>query len=320
MFPQNKKGYAFFLVGCTATGKTAVAQYIAEKFEMEILSADAMLVYKGMDIGTAKPDKTMQQKVRYWGLDLVAPNEQFNLAKYVSYVKGIINKVDKSLIVVGGSGLYIKALLCGLDNLKNLENQTSIRAYAEKLFKDNGIEALQNELRSKSPELFQNLKDKSNPRRLIRALEMAILQNNRIERTWDQKEQPQITGLFIDREVLKRRIANRTKAIFSSGIIDEAKRLLDLIDTKQHNVNFTALQAIGYKEAIEFIKGDILLEEAINKTITRTAQLAKKQMTWFRHQANVEWVEIGDEDCIEKIADSVLESWRRIGPAELALK
>ncbi len=315
---QQKKGYAFFLVGCTATGKTLVAHHIAEKTGMTVLSADSMLVYKGMNVGTAKPEKTMQQEVRYLGIDLANPDEPFNLAKYLEYAKHNIKKVDGSLIVTGGSGLYIKGLLHGLDNNGDVASNEETRVYATKLLNEGGVVALQEALLKESKELFDMVKDKSNPRRLIRALEMALSSNKKVKRTWSTKESPKITGILMDREELKSRIVARTKYMFKNGLIEEAKMLLSIFDKNSSFPNFTALQAIGYKEAIDFIKGKISIEEAVSKTITRTFQLAKKQMTWFRHQLNVDWIQISAKDTVEDIAEKVIANWDRTGPVKLA--
>jgi tRNA dimethylallyltransferase len=319
MLIETKKGYAFFLTGPTATGKTAVAHFIAEQLGLEILSSDAMLVYKGMDIGTAKPDKAMQQKVRYWGFDLAEASEQYNVAKYVSYVQSIMNKAKHPLIVVGGSGLYIKALLNGLDNMDDFSHQESARKHAEKLLADGGVAALQKELFETSPELFRMVKDKSNPRRLIRALEMASAPDTKVDRTWRKENEPIITALVMERAELKARIARRAEQFFHSGIIEEAGALLAVFEKSPSNTNLTALQAIGYKEAIDFIQGKTTLEEAINKTVVRTFHLAKKQITWFKHQANVEWINVQANDTIEETAKKVMDSWQRNGAVELAV-
>jgi tRNA dimethylallyltransferase len=309
---------AFFLVGPTAVGKTAVAQWLAEKYRFDILSADAMLVYRGMDIGTAKPDQMDRASVHYWGLDLVSPWESFSAGKYRVYALNAIREIHaagRQLIVTGGTGLYIKILTHGLSDLPSSNDE--IRRQAEEIFKEGGIKALQDWVRRSAPQLYEQIADKENPRRLIRAVEKSLSKTTEYKNAWLHiGKGPLITGLVMPMKHLHERIAVRVNEMYAHGLIEEADRLVKQDDI-EHSP--TAGKAIGYEEAISYLQGKLSLANAMALTISRTRQLAKRQMTWFRHQANVEWIHIDSDMSTAEVAKKVMEQWKRIPPVLIAV-
>jgi tRNA dimethylallyltransferase len=301
---------AFFLVGPTAAGKSAIAQHIAEIQKRDILSADSMLVYRGMDIGTAKPSPDERARVAYGGLDLANPDEPFNVGQYVEHAQGFLRaSCAKGLqpIVTGGTGLYVKCLTQGLARLPPAD--PALRAWAEALLERDGIEALQKALQERDMARYEALRDKNNPRRLIRALELAGREPDE-SRTWSPTPAVPMIGLNVDPSVLAVRIQTRVRGMYDSGLLDEVDRLL----SSYAKLSETAAQAIGYAEAIAVRQGHMTLADAMTRTAVRTRQLAKRQMTWFRHQANVIWISVAENSTIEQIARQVLAQWKQYGP------
>lgn len=306
---------ASFLLGPTASGKTDVCQWIAERQEYDILSADAMMVYRHMDIGTAKPGSEYRSKARYYGLDLVAPNEHFSVGMYLKLVLPLLRQSvsqGRRVIVTGGSGLYIKALTHGLNQLPAMNAE--LRRKADEIVRNAGVEALREWARKTDPVAYESVNDKSNPRRLVRALEIAAAGRGGLNMWAGRAQGPAVAGLLMPMRQIHERIARRVKAMYAGGLIEEVVRLLkDKFESAP-----TAGGAIGYTEAVAFLRGTISLEEAMELTIIRTRQLAKRQMTWFRRQANVEWIAVDQGMTTEQIARKVLDCWKKLGPTPIA--
>ena len=298
------------LVGPTAVGKSAVAHVIAERRGAAILSSDSMLVYKGMDVGTAKPSPFELSRYQYAGVDIAEPEEEFNLALYLDHVRSSLAELDESdLLVVGGTGLYIKALTRGLDD--GGAPDTALRREAEEILSKSGLGALQDFVRRNSPDNYAALKDKHNPRRLVRALER---RGTAVPAGWHGLEPPPIVGLRLDRDRLRKRIEQRVDQMHRQGLLDEVERL-----RSSGRLSRTARQAIGYREAMEVLDGDMSWDQARDKICSRTARLAKSQMTWFNNQERVEWVDVAEYHGHEAIADRVEEIWRINGRTRIRL-
>ena len=317
--PTAHDNRAFFLVGPTATGKTAVAQQLAETRNAEILSADSMLVYCGMDIGTAKPSPGERKQVRYWGVDVVLPAESYNVARFLDEARRCFESAKaagKSVIVVGGTGLYVKALLTGLDELPSARPE--VRERWRIVFQQQGVAGLRLALEAKGPAWYGALteSDRTNGRRLIRALELVESGVAVPPGSWTAgRAALVITGLEMARADLVARIEARVRAMYAGGLLDEVQTLLQ----NGWNPECTAAQAIGYAEAIACLRGQLTRDEAMRLTTQRTRQLAKRQMTWFRHQTAVSWVPVADGMPVDEIAARVSTDWDRHGPLTVAL-
>ncbi len=285
---------AYILVGPTASGKSSVAQLLAEQTGAPIVSADSMSIYRGMDIGTAKPSPEERAAVQYFGIDLVEPTGPFSVGDWLNAVRPAFQRGQSSHssinagmrgltpqvtpIVAGGTGLYVKCLLQGLDDLPAADE--ALRERAEQMT----LPELQAEARKVSPEAYEALADKENPRRLVRLME----QGDRITRNW-AKDLPVVVGLHVERDVLRKRIAERVEKMYAGGLLEEARGLMSL------KLSSTAQHAIGYAEAFAVLRNECTVAEGKERTIIRTRQLAKRQMTWFRHQLNVQWVNTTEE-------------------------
>ncbi len=309
---------AFVLVGPTASGKSDVGHLLAERMQAAILSADSMLVYKGMDIGTAKASRRERGHIPYLGVDLVAPDQVFDVWQYLQLVGKQMAELPPGmpLIVVGGSGLYVKALTQGLDTCAAA---SVTRKHWEGIMADKGIEGLQDVLRERNADALLALADPMNPRRLIRAIEQSYHASSsgaEPRRTWKENgDRIPFVGLLPDNDMLRDRIARRVACMYETGLLEEARGLRNEYAT----LSETANQAIGYAEAFAVLDGQITVKEAQERTVVRTNRLAKRQRTWFRHQADVTWLSPAAEHDISKLAIDIENIWRENGSVQLRI-
>ncbi|MDB5181689.1 MAG: putative tRNA dimethylallyltransferase [Candidatus Saccharibacteria bacterium] len=263
------------IVGETASGKSALAMELAERFNGEIITADSRTVYKGMDIGTAKPSPEDRQHIRHHGLDLVEPSEQFTAADFKAYADAALIDISmrgKLPIIVGGTGLYVDAVL--YDFQFNPLAAPAERARLQKL----SIQELQAELREKSIALPAN---ERNPRHLIRAIETG-------GRTADRgqlRPNTLILGLSPDREELSARIGQRVEHMIALGLEQEVLGL-----SRQYGWEVPAMLTIGYREWKDYFNGLQTLPETERQIIKNTMSYAKRQRTWFKRNNSVQWL------------------------------
>ncbi len=314
--PPDPDLRAWFLVGPTASGKSAAAQLLAERDGHDILSADAMLVYRGLDIGTAKPTAAERARVPHHGLNLVACNQRFSVGAWraaaLEALRGAAAR-QCPVIVVGGTGLYIKSLTDGL--AAGNPARESVRAAAAHRLAAEGVAGLQSWVRAAAPAQFAALADPCNPRRLVRALEAALAGAPAAAHGWRRgAEGPPIPGLLWEPAVLYDRIRARVQAMFDGGLLDEVERLM----AEGLEEAPTARLAIGYAETMDCLRGRCSRAEAMERTVRRTRQLAKRQMTWFRRQCRVIWLPMAPDMGPAEIAEAVRRAWRTHGPAPIA--
>lgn len=305
---------AYVLVGPTASGKSRVAQAIAEKKGWAILSADSMVVYRGMDIGTAKPSVGERARVRTFGVDLTEPDRAFSVADWLVSARAAFNAEPAApVVVVGGTGLYLRCLVEGLDPAG--ASTPELRARWQRVFAEGGTLALQQALQERAPAVLASLADPGNSRRLIRALERVELGAAPSVRTWSEgPARAPFVGLRWPRPALKTNIELRVRAMYDDGLIEEVERLLRAYTS----LSETARQAIGYAEAINVLAGRCTRDEAMTMTMRRTRQYAKRQRTWFERQARVRWVDVDPAASTEETAGRVLACWELEGPVCLA--
>jgi tRNA dimethylallyltransferase len=296
-----------FLAGPTAVGKSAIALLLAEKIGGEIISVDSMQVYRGLDIGTAKPSAEERARVRHHLIDVVDITEPFDAAQFVRLANAAMSEIQsrgRVPIFCGGTGLYFKALLEGLGEAPPADE--SLRAQLEA----SPLQELLAELAEKDPITYDKI-DRNNPRRVIRAVEVIRLTGKKFSEQraeWQPKVQSPkskvIFGLTRGTDDLRARIDARVDAMFERGLVEETRRLLD----RGLGQNKTAMQALGYRQVMEHLRSARGLPETIELVKIKTRQFAKRQMTWFRRHGNCAWIELKPDDSSEAIAMRVLRS------------
>jgi len=285
---KSTRKFLINIVGPTASGKTALAIELAKVFSTEILSSDSRQFYKEVSIGTAKPSKEELAQVKHHLINSHSVSETYNAGQFARDAEKIILSLFKSnnvVIVVGGSGLYIKALTNGID--PGAEANEKLRAELKAGFEKNGIEFLQARLRSISEEIFNQV-DSRNPQRLMRAIEKAESKALIGATKEEEKEYSIITiGVNLPREELYQRINKRVDAMIEAGLEAEAQKMLPYRNTY-------AMQTVGYKELFSFFDGEISREKAIELIKQHTRQFAKRQITWFKNQTDAKWFSPSD--------------------------
>ena len=262
------------IVGETASGKSSLAMQIAEKFNGEIICADSRTIYKGMDIGTAKPSVEDQARVPHHLLDVVEPNESFTAADFKRLAFKAIKDISergKVPLLVGGSGLYVDAVLY------DFQFRPPADPARREMLQKFTVEELQLTLLEQDIPLPENAR---NSRHLIRALETGGEQPEHGE----LRPNTLLIGLSIDRETLKENVARRVEQMFADGFIDEVRALIATF-----GVGAPALRAPGYKAATAYLEGEATLQEAKEQFIQNDLQLAKRQRTWFKRNKSIRW-------------------------------
>jgi tRNA dimethylallyltransferase len=281
------------IAGPTATGKTGLAielaqQLIAAATPAEVISADSRQVYRGLDIGTAKATPTERAGVPHHGLDLVDPDQPFSVADFATHAEAALSGVAARgglAILVGGTGLYLRAIARGIDT-GALPSDPAVRARIEAALVAEGLEAAVTRLRELAPTAAARI-DVRNPRRVARALEIAEIQGDRPVPPPRGYDGPVAwIGLDVPPEAHRTWIANRARAQFDAGLIDEARSLRERFDA-----SLPPFSAIGYREAWSVLDGEATLEEAIATDTQRNVSFAKRQRTWFRSEPDIVWLD-----------------------------
>ncbi len=291
---MNQKKTLVILTGPTAVGKTKLSISLAKAINGEIISADSMQVYQHMDIGSAKIKKAEMDGVPHYLVDCLSPMEDFNVTKFQEMAKAAMDEIyakGKIPILVGGTGFYIQAILYDIDFTEN-EQDSSYRNELEELAAREGAEQLHQMLAKVDFASAQKI-HANNVKRVIRALEYFKLTGEKISehnQEQMQKESPYQGYYFVlndKRELLYQRIDQRVDQMFAEGLVQEVSKLLEMGCTR----NMVSMQGLGYKEVIDYLEGKITIEEA-NYLIKRdTRHFAKRQLTWFRREREVLWLE-----------------------------
>jgi tRNA dimethylallyltransferase len=289
------------VAGATVTGKTELGIRLAEAILAEgrpatVISADSRQVYRGLDIGTAKVGAADRARVPHAGLDLVDPPERFALADFVVHAREVLSEVaarDGVALLVGGTGLYLRAVARGID-LDALPDDPELRRRLEAEFTAGGLTPLVERLEAKAPILAAQT-DTANPRRVLRALEIADLRGDGPRPTPRGYDGP-VTwiGLTLDREEHERRIAARARQQFADGLVEEAVALRERYDP-----GLPAFSAIGYHEAWAVADGTTTRNDAIETDAARNVAFAKRQRTWFRTEYDITWLDPTETDPFE---------------------
>lgn len=290
---ENKAPLLICVIGPTAIGKTSLAIALAKGLNTEILSADSRQFYKEMSIGTAVPSEDELAVVPHHFIQNKSIFDDYSVGDFEKEALSFLNdmffpqdseKAYNSFVMVGGSGLYVDAIIKGLDYFPEI--RPGIREDLNMLLKEKGIEYLQEKLEQADPDYYSKV-DKENPHRLIRALEVFISSGKPYSSFLNQKSAKRnfntiLIGLKADREVIYDRINRRVDLMMESGLLEEAKTL-------HKYKNWNALQTVGYKEIFDFLEGKSSKEEAVEEIKKNTRRFAKRQLTWYRKNPDVNW-------------------------------
>lgn len=297
---KNKKNKVVFILGPTTVGKTAFARTIAKKFAGELVSADSVQIFRGLDIGSAK-DKNLD--VVQHGIDILDPDESFSVFDFVQYTKKKINEISLRAhlpIVVGGTGLYVKSLTMGFD-FGGVDKDENLRLELDALAKEKGLDALFEMLKSLDSEMAEKT-DRSNAVRLVRAIEIA---KNRGKKGQNEVEFDfLVIALVMPREKLYARINARVDEMMKNGLLEEVEKLQKAGLSGKNQ----SMHAIGYKEILDFLDGKISLERAVELVKQHTRNYAKRQMTFLRSMQNVVSVDVCSSDA-QKTVENLVEEF-----------
>lgn len=295
------------IVGPTASGKTKLSVELAKRNNGEIISADSMQIYKDMDIGTAKVTKEEMQGIKHYLVDCVLPSERYTVSNFKKDSEKAIEEIlnsNKSPIVVGGTGLYINSLIYGIDYQEMKFDEGYRTKLMNKAETPEGLQMLWDEANKIDPLAMQKI-SKNDKKRIIRVLEIynatgkTKTEQEIISRSKEIKYDYKVFGINFKREILYERINQRVDIMIKQGLEQEVRNLIS-----KYNCFPTAMQGLGYKEVVEYIKGIITYEEMVEKIKQETRRYAKRQMTWFRKNKDIIW--LNGEDDINKNVNIIL--------------
>ena len=304
------KNKLIILAGPTASGKTSASIELAKRLGGEIISADSMQVYKYMDVGTAKISAEEMQGVKHHLIDVLDPKEDFNIVKFQNMVKCSIEEIVKNghiPILVGGTGFYIQSIIYDID-FNNEDDNSSVRKKLEEEYDAFGADFMHEKLKKIDIVSAQNI-HKNNKKRIIRAIEYFLMNNepisshNEVQR---EKKSPYDYRFFVlnpPRDILYERINKRVDIMVENGLVDEVKKLREM-GLSTANIS---MQGIGYKEIIEYLDGEVSLETAIENIKQNTRHMAKRQVTWFKREKDVIYVDPFSFESNDKIVDYMIE-------------
>ena len=302
---------AWFLAGPTASGKSTLGIDLAQQLNAEIISMDSMAVYRGMDIGTAKPSLQDRETVCHHVIDVVDPDKDFSIAEYLRCAHECLEEVrqrNRRVLFVGGTPLYLKALLTGFDDGPPADWQfrQQLEAEAEEV----GSENLHRRLAELDPQAAERV-HRNDSRRIIRALEFYEKTGkpiSSVQTHFENETLPATVRLLAPdwpRAVLHQRINERASAMYSDGLVEEVRELV----ARFEKLGRTASQAVGYQEVLKFLGKEISLDEAIEQTQARSRQLARRQLIWLRGMTACRWLNIEETVDSDKLVERALEQF-----------
>ena len=303
----------WFLAGATASGKTGVSLKLAKAIDAEIISMDSMAIYRGMDVGTAKPSAEERSQIPHHLIDICEPNENFSTSQFYNAARTCVGEIwarDKTVLFVGGTALYLKTLLRGL--FEGPPADWEFRKEIENEVAEMGDEYLHQRLQMVDPVAAHQLHP-NDRRRIIRALEVLKITGkplSHLQLEFDNKTDPENCRVFAlrhDRAILHQRIEQRVTTMFDKGLLEEVAAILKNFDS----LSRTAAQAVGYKEAIEHSNGNMSLDEAIERVRIRTRRFARHQETWFRGLHECEMIDLPAEFDEQTTVDLLLQKGRQ---------
>ena len=307
---MSEKQKIISVVGPTASGKTSLAVELAKIFDGEVISADSMQIYQGMQIATAKPDKAEMQGIPHHLMDFLPPDKSYSVAMFTDDAKRCITDISsrgKLPILAGGTGLYVDSLLRNI-KFSEVERDEKLSRELWQKYEEEGIDSLLQKLSVIDPPSYERLKEGRNPKRIIRAIEFfyttgkTITEQNEMSRLEESPYDAIKIGLgFLDREKLYERINLRVDLMLRNGLLEEARQVLG------SELSQTSVKAIGYKELMPYFEGEQSLEECIEKLKRETRRYAKRQLTWFKRDKEINWLYVDEEPNFEALLDKAVQ-------------
>lgn len=314
---KNQKIPLLVLAGPTAVGKTALAVMVAGKLQTDIISADSAQVYRYLDIGTAKPSPQEKRNAPHHLIDIVNPDYYFSVADYQKRAAGIIRELrqkGKLPFLVGGTGLYINAVIEGYAFGPEGANRR-IREHYEQQAAEEGLQKLYNKLEKIDPEAAARIHP-NDRKRIIRALEFYELEgqpiSQQVSRTAAQESpyESLIFGLYMDRDVLYERIDKRVNSMLESGWLDEVRGLYE----SGYRATDPGMQVLGYRQLLDYLQGGVSWDITVKEIKKQTRHLAKRQLTWFRRNQNMEWLKITDPLDLDYLTENIYFKVKDLAP------
>lgn len=300
------------IAGPTACGKTDISIKLAKLSNGEIISADSMQIYKYMDIGTAKIKESEMEGIKHYLIDELNPDEEYSAAVFQKMAKNYLNDIynkNKLPILVGGTGFYINALIYN-NNFDSIECDYQLRKELEQVAIEKGRGHIYNILKKFDPESAEKIHP-NNLKRVIRAIEyfkktgQKISEHNEIEKKKSQYYNSIFIILYMERDKLYKRINLRIDNMIENGLVKEVEFLLN-----KYNENLVSMQGLGYKEIVQYLKGKISLDDAVEILKKNTRHFAKRQLTWFKHQcSNSIWIDINEYENSSDAAEFIYENY-----------
>lgn len=303
---MKEKTKVVFILGPTAVGKTFFGVQIAKKLNGEIISADSVQIFKGFDIGSAKVTKEEMQGIKHYAIDILQPWEEFSVYDFVEYTKQKIEEIAKKgklPIIVGGTGLYVKALTLGY-NFGGVNKDVNLREELEDLARKKGNDYLFELLKKKDEKMAENT-DKFNTVRLIRALEIAL--SNGQKQTNKVEIESLVFALNRDRKVLYDSINKRVDVMLQNGLVDEVKHLKSLGLSRENQ----SMKAIGYKEVLQFLDGEMDYDRMVEILKQHSRNYAKRQLTFLRGMKDVIWIDTQNVESAEREMLEKIKEWMK---------
>lgn len=297
------------IVGPTASGKTKLSVELAKRNNGEIISADSMQIYKDMDIGTAKVTEEEKQGIKHFLVDFVLPSERYTVSNFKKDCENSIEEIlknGKTPIIVGGTGLYVDSIVYGIDYPEMKFDEQYRQKLIAKAETEEGLIKLWNEANNIDPVAMKKI-SKNDKKRIIRVLEIfhstgkTKTEQELLSRSKEIKYDFRVFGIQFEREVLYERINKRVDIMIEQGLEQEVRHLIS-----KYNSFPTAMQGLGYKEVVEYIDGKITYSEMIDKIKQETRRYAKRQMTWFRKNKDIIWLDGNNE--VNKNVDIIMST------------
>lgn len=297
------------LLGPTASGKTPLALQLADHFPCDLISVDSAMVYRGLDIGTAKPDAETLKRYPHALIDICEPTKVYSAAQFREDAQHCIEQAlarARLPVLVGGTMLYHRVLQQGIAALPPANR--AIREALQKKAETVGWEVLYQELREIDPEAAERIHP-NDPQRLLRALEVYQISGKSLSWHWQQQAAASLPytfiniGLWVDRPLLRERIAQRADAMLAQGFVDEVRQLF--VQPGMH-AELPAMKSVGYQQVWQYLEKKINHEQMLEQVIHKTRQLAKRQVTWLRRWPGLQWVNPSEADCLKEIIQIIL--------------